>query len=99
MYFSASLVLPRVDIELYNNGIIYSINYLSTYMYIYLCVKSHVAIEIFYLWTCLYYLCIYIENHAIVDKKKEFQITVTSHIGNINKSFYIIFSVNFINTK
>lgn len=58
----------------------YSINYLSIYMYIYLCVRSHVAIEIFYLWTCLYYLCAYIRNHAIVDEKKEFQIIITRGI-------------------
>jgi len=43
------------------------------YMYIYLCVRSHVAIEIFYFWIRLHYLYTYIGNYAIINIKKDFK--------------------------
>lgn len=69
MYFSASLVFPRV-VELYSDGIIFYYLRVSTYVYIYLCVRSHVAIEIFYLWIHLHYLRTCIRSHALTEKNK-----------------------------
>lgn len=71
MYFSASLVFPRVDIELYNNGIIFYYLRIHIYVHISMCKITCCNRYLLPLDLCLYYLCAYIGSYAIVSKEKK----------------------------
>lgn len=84
MYFSASLVFPRVDIELYSNGIIFY--YLRIHIYVHISMCKITCCNRYFTSGSVYVTCALISEAMRLIEKKKFQI---SH-GGMNKLSYIL---------